>query len=363
MSTPTDQVDNQSPGPGRHLGPAPGPSPRRRMRWTHALWISIGAFLLWLLLYAPTLQHNAQASPVGTRRTVALDILGPIADVSRGLQLSHIVSIADGIIGHNSGQPGGSSQVVTVGPSAHPIPTVPPRTARHRTTGTAATTTTLPANLVPTATAPLRVLVLGDSLGLDLGDTLVNDLGVTHVVTATLDGKEATGLTRPDYFNWPAELTTDLPRYQPQVVVVMIGANDPQDFPGPPDIPYGTSQWTATYSQRVHDFMALATSAGAKVIWVGMPPMESPGLSSAMRTIDGIDQSEAAAVPGVTYLSSWTLIGTPQGTYTPYLQVNGQEVNVREPDGTHISPGGGQVLSEAVMSLMRTQLHIILPAG
>jgi len=41
----------------------------------------------------------------------------------------------------------------------------------------------------------LRVLVVGDSLGIDLGDSLVNDLANTGVVTATLDGKESTGLT------------------------------------------------------------------------------------------------------------------------------------------------------------------------
>ena len=32
----------------------------------------------------------------------------------------------------------------------------------------------------------------------------------TGVVTAVLDARESTGLTRPDYFNWPAELSSDL---------------------------------------------------------------------------------------------------------------------------------------------------------
>ena len=68
----------------------------------------------------------------------------------------------------------------------------------------------------------------------------MNDLGNTGVVQATLDGQVTTGLTRPDYYNWPAELQADLPKYSPQVVVVMMGANDPQDFPGPPDTAYGT---------------------------------------------------------------------------------------------------------------------------
>ena len=63
---------------------------------------------VWFLLYAPTLQHNAQVSPVGTRRTVSLDVTGPVAAISRGLQLSHIVSITgrgNGLSGGTAGSP------------------------------------------------------------------------------------------------------------------------------------------------------------------------------------------------------------------------------------------------------------------
>ena len=51
---------------------------------------------------------------------------------------------------------------------------------------------------------------MGDSIGIDLGDALQPDLAQTGVVTAALDGRVSTGLTRPDYFNWPAELADDL---------------------------------------------------------------------------------------------------------------------------------------------------------
>jgi len=75
----------------------------------------------------------------------------------------------------------------------------------------------------------------------------------------------------------------------------------------------------------------------AKVVWVGMPPMQSPGLSAAMANLDSIYQADAAKNPAVTYLSSLTILGTPQGQFTPFITANGQEVNIREPDGTHIS--------------------------
>jgi len=207
------------------------------------------------------------------------------------------------------------------------------------------------------------VLVIGDSLGIDLGDGLVNDLADTGVVRATLDGQVGTGLTRPDYYNWPAELQTDLTRYTPNVVVIMVGANDGQDFPGPPDVPFGSTAWSAEYEQRVGSFMQEAASRHASVIWVGMPPMQDPALSAKMTTLNAIYQAEAAKVPGVTFLSSSTVLGTPTGQFTAYLTYKGQNVDVREPDGTHIAPGGAEVLSQAVLSTMRTFLHVDLPGG
>ncbi len=319
----------------------------RRAGFARVLGVCLAGFFIWFLLDAPTLQHNAQVSPVGTRRTVALGILGPFATVSRDLGLSHVVSVFDGVVGRHGNRPGNGQRVLrTVGPAKKYV-----------------TKTTTPANapnLHPSATDPLRVLVLGDSLGIDLGNVLVNDLSATGVVQATLDGQISTGLTRPDYFNWPAELSADLPKYSPQVIVVMIGANDAQDMPGPPDVPYGSPAWDAIYRSRVNGFMAEATSQGARVIWVGMPPMENPGLSADMANINGIDQQAASSHPGVDFVSSWTVLGTPQGQFTPYLVVNGQEVNVREPDGTHIAPGGAQVLSTLVENTMKSALRINL---
>jgi uncharacterized protein len=348
---------------------------RLRTPWQRVLKICVAAFLLWLLLFAPTLQHNAKVSPVGTRRTVALDILGPIAATSRALQLSRIVSETDALTGRTGNQPGNGS-VTVIGPRhGHGTPPKKPGgghgghggTGGHGAppggTGGTAPPTTAAGITNPTAAHPLRVLILGDSLGIDMGGPLQNDLANTGVAQATLDARESTGLTRPDYFNWPAELQTDLGTARPQVVVIMIGANDPQDFPGPPDVPYSSPQWNVIYAGRVAAFMHLAQSGGATVLWVGMPPMQRPQLSSEMADINAIDQRQAAlSAPPVHFISSWTLLGTPQGAYAPFItNGSGQVVNVRTPDGIHLTPAGGEVLSQAVLNYLRGPLHIDLP--
>ena len=338
---------------------------RLRESWPRVLKVCVAAFLVWLVLFAPTLQHNAKVSPVGTRRTVALDILGPVAAVSRALQLSRIVSETDAITGRTGNQPGNGS-VTVIGPGHRhgPPPKKPGGGHGGPSTGGGVSPTTTVAGMTnPSAARPLRVLILGDSLGIDMGGPLQNDLANTEVVSATLDARESTGLTRPDYFNWPAELQTDLGTARPQVVVVMIGANDPQDFPGPPDIPYSSPQWNVLYAGRVAAFMRLAQSEGATVLWVGMPPMQSPQLSSEMADIDALDRRQAAlCTPPVHFISSWTLLGTPQGTYAPFItNAAGQVVNVRTPDGIHLTPAGGEVLAQTVLNYLRGPLHIALP--
>ena len=342
--------DGRRPDPHPHPPPHRQPHPLDRRlgaRWTRVLGIGAGAFAVWLLLFAPTLQHNAQVSPVGTRRTVSMDLVGPVAALSRSLGFSHIVSAT----GRSTRLPGGTAGLITVGPAVH-------RSVRTRPDQTVpgVTTTTVPSNpKAPTAAAPVRVLIVGDSVGLDVGGALQSDLASTGVVSAALDARESTGLTRPDYFNWPAELTADMKASQPQVVVAMIGANDPQDFPGPPDVPFSSPRWNTLYAQRVSQFMQIAESGRALVVWIGMPPMKNPGLNAAMADIDAVDAQQAAsAKPRVHFVATDKSLGTAQGGYTAFVtDAAGQIINVRTPDGIHLTPGGGQVAAQQVISLLQ----------
>ena len=49
----------------------------------------------------------------------------------------------------------------------------------------------------------------------------------------TVDFKVSSGLARPDYFNWPAELAHQVAALNPQIVVLMLGSNDNQPLLAP----------------------------------------------------------------------------------------------------------------------------------
>ena len=325
---------------------------RRTLSWIRVLALMVSILAVWLVLDSSTLLHNAEVSPVGTRRSLSLALLRPLASFANVVQITELEKGANRALGRNAdGAPQGHV-LKTAGPTVSTLP-------KHHTPGV--TTTTIDPLKGASPTSPARILLVGDSLGLDLGGSLQNSLASTGIVAATLDGKESTGLTRPDYYSWPAELNTDLAALHPQVVVVMMGANDPQDFPGPPDVPFGIPAWTTEYQKRCEEFMRLATSQGAKLIWVSLPAMQDPALNARIAVVNQLQKQSASSVPGVIYLDAGTVLGGTTSPYSAFVTQGGQNVNVRTPDGIHITPQGGDLLAHYVMSQLRSHYGIPLP--
>ena len=234
-------------------------------------------------------------------------------------------------------------------PSTGPAPTRPrpsPTTIEPSPT----TSVPSPTTSVPPAAAP--VLEIGDSLGIDLGWGLTDELsGSRHRLIAAAVGD--TGLAEPFYYDWPAQLWLDLRRYHPRAVVVFLGANDVESFYASKRfLPFGSPAWAALYGKRVAKIMDDAVSTGTKVLWVGLPPMQSPSFSSDMATLNAVYRAEAIAHrPDVSYLASWRVLGGPQGQYMWELAGPDEEqVALRAPDGVHITSAGGDLLAKAVVA-------------
>ncbi len=239
-----------------------------------------------------------------------------------------------------------------------------PATATSRHRAVAKTTDPAPAlrPLPPAASAPLRVLEIGDSLGIDLGDqfrVLLDANGMVRTVVASLGDS---GLSNISYYDWPAHLATLLSTVRPQLVVVFIGANDDQglSLDGAASVP-GTQAWVAGYAGRVDEVVSEATNAGARVVWVGMPPMASPGLNAAMQLEDAIYQHETASAPGALYVPSTPVLGNPSGLYeVSGVDAAGQPATLRTPDGVHLTPAGAGLLAHTVIDAVDERWHLAL---
>ncbi len=335
---------------------APSPEGRRLQPAGRVLVIGFVCLGLWLLLDSHSLQRSAESSPLGARRTAALTVLRPVVWVGNGTGLAYLGDLVKDALGRPTG-----------GPAVKSTPPVPLASPRVRHTDRPPPAAPQPAGSPspalpalaplpqPTTANPLRVLAVGDSIGEDFGQSLVAKLGATGVVQATLDGKIDTGLARPDYFDWPGELRTDVSRFQPDVVVAMMGANDNQSFlVGGRAVSFGTPEWVTAYTQRVATMMSEATAQGQRMLWVGTPIMPSGSVSAQMQLLNSIVEGQAAIHPGVSYLDSWHVFADASGKYAAYLPDGaGGQQQVREPDGIHLARAGSDRLADSAISAIQ----------
>jgi len=228
-------------------------------------------------------------------------------------------------------------------------------------TSTTTTTPSLPGLQQPTAANPLTILDVGDSLGEDLGLGLGYTLDTNPLVRVVQDAYGDSGLARPDFYDWPAHLAAELNRYHPQMVMILIGGNDAQNFlvNGEPVV-FGTAQWHTIYSQRVALMMSETLKAGAKMLWVGLPIMQSPAFGASMQMLNAIYQTQAALQPGVVFFPTWSLFSNAEGHYSAYLtNSSGQTVLARDDDGIHIAPPGGcDIIAVAAIREMEKVWHV-----
>jgi hypothetical protein len=199
------------------------------------------------------------------------------------------------------------------------------------------------------------ILEVGDSLGIDLGWGLQTELaGRGHTFLGEAVGD--TGLAEPSYYDWPAHLASYLAEYHPGLVVVFLGANDVENlYAGGQFDPFGGKGWRQAYGSRVASMMDEATAAGAKVLWVGMPPMAQPDFSADMATLNALYRAEAARhTPAVKFFASWTVLGNGRGQYEQGPPgADGEDSPWRTQDGVHITTQGADHLARAVVAYLK----------
>lgn len=216
----------------------------------------------------------------------------------------------------------------------------------------------------PSPANPLKILVIGDSLGEDLQDGLIDIAGTSSAVTIIPAAVGSTGLANVAYYNWPQVLKQDLVRDHPQVVMVLIGGNDAVGFvQNNQAVEFGTAQWRQDYGARVASIIQESRLAHARVVWVGLPVMAQDSVlpDSFMQELNAVYARQVAKNPGMaTFISTWSLFRKPNGQFAEYLtDSQGQSVMVRDPDGVHIAPPAGQELIAAyVLTQLTHRAHI-----
>ncbi|HEY6568164.1 MAG TPA: GDSL-type esterase/lipase family protein, partial [Actinomycetota bacterium] len=327
-----------------HTTPPSKPSPegRHTMPAGKVLIAMLVCLLVWALLYAPTLKRASEAQPLGTRRTVSLWVLGPLAAISNVLQLTTLTDGVSSALGKDPDAAAGGDIGDIVVPSIAPGASLSP-------TPQGPVTQTTPIRK-PTPKDKLRVVVVGDSLSQGLGVYMEREFQPS-LVRVSKQGRISTGLARLDYFDWLGGMKEIEEGYRPDLVIVMIGDNDNQSLQTPGGqtaAEIGSYEWPRGYEERVEEMTRIAVDGGAHVAWVGLPIVSKKDRWPVMRRQNEIFERVIERTPNAVYIDTWDRFATPGGDYTDFYRHDGQAELIRATDGLHFNPRGYELVAQAV---------------
>lgn len=206
------------------------------------------------------------------------------------------------------------------------------------------------------------ILIVGDSMVNEgLGPVLQKTLHKQYPFKVIREGKYSTGLSRPDYFNWPERLTFLVNKHHPKLIILCLGANDAQDIFDDNNHRYhpGSQEWKKIYTNRAKHLLNIATSQGAYVIWAGLPIMGKVPYATRIQYVSECQKKACDETLNTQFIDTQSVLATPQGKYTTYTQEANKHIRLRAKDKIHVTEAGGKLLMNHLMPYIKQFLETI----
>lgn len=215
---------------------------------------------------------------------------------------------------------------------------------------------------------PVRVLLTGDSLMQGLGPQMRDVLLGYKNLTMIPIGKKSTGLSRPDFYNWPRVLKEHLISDRPHLVIMWVGTNDAQGIYGMSGLGEPCSQaWMVAYHAKVREIFQLTRAYKARLILMGPPPVADPALDAKLEKINKL-MLRACEIwdrksGGVCYVNTRAILGDVRGKYMSAGNLpSGQQGTLRTHDGVHITADGYKRVMHYLLPCISAELKLCFDA-
>lgn len=323
------------------LPSAPRPPSRRSPRHGgqpagQLLMVIVVALLLGAVMNADAMVERAERKSLGRDRDRSLYLWHPVQDIAHVTQLHRLRILGDLLVGDDTG---GGDLVSAVPADEEPVRVIRPELR------------------FPTAEDPLRVYIGGDSVVRDAGESFLRLAAGDKRLRTALHYEIATGLSRPDHFDWPTTLDGDATALKPEIALLMFGGNDAQGIVGPDGQVYpevDSPGWRAEYGRRVGAVMDSLLAKDRLLFWIGQPPMRDAGFDRRIAVINEVVIAQAEERPWVTFLDTRTVVGGADGGYVDRLP--GIDEDLRQGDGIHLSRAGADLLARHLLGLISDEI-------
>jgi hypothetical protein len=305
-----------------------------------AIVVSLTGLVVALFLNAPGLHKSATIQPEGWKRDLALGVTGPLESVSNALLLDRPRQALKAALGRSEDDEIDTAVAAPVKPKPVTNSSEPPKRVKF------------------SPKKKLRVWIAGDSLVIVPGESVLRAIAGNRAFDAAdaIDGRIASGLERPDVFNWFTHIREVMETRKPRAVIVMFGGNDDHGFmTGIPEGrevgTFGSPTWRREYRRRVATVMDIVTSRGGYLVWIGLPISRDSEQTLRYDLINTIVQTEAAKRQGrVSYLDTYFFFAGEDGGYAQYIEdATGKLVKMRADDGVHFERPAGDLIADKVL--------------
>jgi lysophospholipase L1-like esterase len=326
------------PDPSRDPIPKPPAGPRRPAR--DAIVVILLAVVLLVLFEGPSIRESGQDMQPGTERDLLRAVGAPAGWVADRLPFDEASDDALAILEDDDDGDGGFQ------PGARPrgVPPVPPESFDPRELGEA-----------PASRRELRtLLVTGDSLSMPLDAELARRLS-DDGVKVERDPRVGTGISKTGLADWGELATEQTAKFEPDAVVVFIGANEGFALPaaGGKDVECCGPGWAAEYAYRARSMIDTYRRDGrARVYWLTVPAPRDADRARISRAVNAAIAVAAEPYRAQARVLDMSAIFTPGFRYRDAMEVEGRDRLVREPDGIHLNGAGAELAADAVQAAL-----------
>ncbi|CDO46206.1 hypothetical protein AT246_01990 [Bartonella henselae] len=191
-----------------------------------------------------------------------------------------------------------------------------------------------------------RILVIGDFVASAVANALKNlftDNSDIIIINNTIPDS---GLVRTDHISWKSNLSELIDKNKPDVIIMIIGANDNQ----PITTSYGIfsvlqPEWLNIYKQRIIEITESLHTSGKPWIWMGQPAFGNDHLTQKMKIFNELYRKETE-VAGGYFLDIWNGFTDEQGRFSfSGYDIHGKIAKLRTNNGIHFTFEGKKKLA------------------
>jgi len=199
------------------------------------------------------------------------------------------------------------------------------------------------------------VLLIGDSFMEEATLTLMRD---SYYKRSGLNfqsiARFSTGLTSTRKWNWQQKLEEGILKYHPDIVLILLGANDLTGIVEEKKVyPYMSERWMQKYGERAEALIDTALRHNVVPIWIGLPVMVHEPFLTGIPLISRM-QKQACINKNIIYIDTLKTLADENGGFVTFKKdENGKSIRLRKKDRCHIAADGIRLVMDEVIPFIR----------